>query len=43
MPVKIIIVGDTHARFFKDLPNEMIDEIQEADRVSLYQHSCSKF
>lgn len=33
MPVKIIIVGDTHARVFKDLPNEMIDEIQKADRV----------
>ena len=33
MSVKIIIVGDTHARFFKELPNEMIDEIQEADRV----------
>ncbi len=33
MPVKIVIVGDTHARDFKDLPNEMIDAIQEADRV----------
>jgi putative phosphoesterase len=33
MPVKIIIVGDTHARDFKDLPNEMIEAIQEADQV----------
>ncbi len=33
MSVKIIIVGDTHAREFKELPNEMIKAIQEADRV----------
>jgi putative phosphoesterase len=33
MPVKIIVVGDTHAHSFKDLPNEMIEAIQEADQV----------
>jgi len=33
MPVKIIIVGDTHARDFNDLPDEMINAIQEADQV----------
>ncbi len=31
MSVKIIVVGDTHARDFKELPNEMIEAIQEAD------------
>ena len=33
MPVRIVIVGDTHARDFKELPREMIDVIQEADQV----------
>jgi putative phosphoesterase len=33
MPVKVVIVGDTHARDFKDLPVEMIEAIQDADRV----------
>jgi len=33
MSVKIIIVGDTHAQFFEELPTKMIDLIQEADRV----------
>ena len=33
MPVKIFILGDTHARDFNDLPNEMVEAIQEADHV----------
>ena len=31
MPVKVVIVGDTHARDFQDLPKKMIELIHDVD------------
>lgn len=33
MTVKIAILGDTHIRNFKDLPTEMIEEIEDSDWI----------
>ncbi|MFW9939851.1 MAG: metallophosphoesterase family protein [Candidatus Thorarchaeota archaeon] len=33
MTVKIVILGDTHIRDFKDLPREMLKEIEDSDWV----------
>lgn len=33
MTVKIAILGDTHIRNFKDLPTQMIEEIEDSDWV----------
>ncbi len=33
MPVKVIVIGDTHASIFSELPSKMIKAIKEADWV----------
>ncbi len=33
MPIKITVLGDTHIRFFEELPKDMLKEIFDSDRV----------